>query len=878
MKALRRFLTRLAAFTTGRRDKDRLREELEEHVALQTADNIRSGMSPADARRQAVLKLGGVEAIREGYHDEQGLPVLDSLLQDATFALRQLRKTPLFALAAVASLALGIGVNVAVFTLIERLLLARLPVPNPQELVILADQRGEGPNARFSYPFYTQLRDNDILKGTAARFVIGLTATASGEPTTIRSELVSGNYFNVLGVSTQIGRPLTPEEDRVPGAHPVVVISDGFWRRSFGADPAVLGRTIQLNTRPFTIIGVAPRSFSGTDTGFPTDVWLPMTMQREAGRDFLDEPRTNWVEVFGRLPSSVDREAAAAGLSTYLERHAPGLQQTLSERRLRLIPGDKGSSGVRREVGPALRVLQGLGLLALALACVNVASLLAVRSASREKEIAIRLALGAGRSRLAQQFLTESLILAAAGGAAAIIAAPSAAQWFIAAQSFSVDLGSTPTPLVLLFAIAISALAALFVGQAPILLSRKVGVGHASAAPMAMPPERRLKLHDAIVSVQIGLSLAMLISAALLTQSLRGLSGVDPGFRADNVIVMSLNPAAAGYRGDRLTLFWQNTLEWISVAEGVQAASLARIVPMGQGLERMKVFEPASGTFLDIDSNNVGPRYFTTLGIPVLRGREFDQRDRKGTRDTVIVNERLAAMLWPGADPIGKELRAKGLPGGGSAEVIGLVRDVKYRDLRGEFGPIFYRALLQSTTSDGMTLHVRSAGDPSAMTASIRRMLQSLDDNVPVSGVTTLTEQLSASFAQTRQAAVLAGVFGLLALALSGVGVYGVTALTVSRRTREIGIRMALGAQPSHIVRVVGWRGVMLTAVGLLLGIVGSLAFTRIAAALLYGITARDAATFVSMSALLAAVSAVAFWIPARAATRLDAVAAIRRE
>jgi putative ABC transport system permease protein len=341
---------------------------------------------------------------------------------------------------------------------------------------------------------------------------------------------------------------------------------------------------------------------------------------------------------------------------------------------------------------------------------------------------------------------------------------------------------------------------------------------------------------------------------------------------------MLLNPAAAGYRGDRITVFWENTLERISVAEGVQGASLARIVPMGQGLERMKVFEPASGTFLDIESNNVGPRYFTTMGIPVLRGREFDQRDRKGTRDTVIVNERFAAMMWPGEDPIGKEIRAKGLPGGGSAEVIGVVRDVKYRDLRGEFGPIFYRALLQSSSSDAMTLHVRSAGDPSAMTASLRRVMQSLDDNVPVSGVTTLAERLSASFAQTRQAAVLAGVFGLLALVLSGVGVYGVTALTVRRRTRDIGIRMALGAQPSHIVRVVGGRGVTLTAVGLVLGIFGSLAFTRIAAALLYGITARDAATFASMSALLAAVSAVAFWIPARAATRLDAVAAIRQE
>jgi putative ABC transport system permease protein len=385
-------------------------------------------------------------------------------------------------------------------------------------------------------------------------------------------------------------------------------------------------------------------------------------------------------------------------------------------------------------------------------------------------------------------------------------------------------------------------------------------------------------------------SLAMLISAALLVQSLRGLSSLDPGFRADGLLLMSADPAAAGYNKVRLEQYWRDALDRVSRINGVETVSVGRVVPLAPGRQRQPLYDPISGTFVETDTNFVGPRYFRTLGIPIVRGREFDQRDGKASAPVAIVNERLARMLWPGEEAIGnrirmardrQELQRKGPlepPTAPLLEVVAVVKDVKYRDLRGEAEPVLYRSVFQSGSSDTMTLHVRAAGDGRALAGAIRREVQSLDAAVPLFAIRTLDDELSASFVQTRQAAVLTGGFGVLALLLSGIGVYGVTALAVSRRTQDIGIRMALGAQPRDIVRLIGRRGFMLLVVALGLGLAGSLAFTRIAESLLFGVTASDGPTFAGMSALLALVCLTAIYIPARAATRLDAVTAIRHE
>lgn len=447
--------------------------------------------------------------------------------------------------------------------------------------------------------------------------------------------------------------------------------------------------------------------------------------------------------------------------------------------------------------------------------------------------------------------------------------------------AYSTQLASELTldPRVLVFVVLASVLVGFTVAVVPIVASRQVrltpgsessGTSHARAA-------RRLRAHDAIVALQIAMALSMLISAGLLVQSLRGFNSVDPGFRADNLLLTSLDPRAAGYESNRIDGFWRAALERIMNIQGVQSVSLARTVPLAPGRQRQPWVNPTSGEKVEIDTNFVGPRYFQTLRIPLLSERDFNDDDGRASRAVVIVNERLAQAFWPQQDPIGKGVR---IPEAGTptAEVVGVVRNVKYRDLRGEAGPMFYRPVLQTRSTDPMVLHVRATADPGTLVSPIRQAIQDIDRNVPLFQITTLEEQLAASFAQTRQTALLAGTFGVLTLVLSVIGVYGVTALAVNRRTRDIGIRMALGAQPHHVIQVIGTRVIALIAVGLCLGLLGSFGFTRVTGTLLFGVSTGDAATFASMAALLALMSLLAFFIPVRAATRLDAVAAIRHE
>ena len=457
-----------------------------------------------------------------------------------------------------------------------------------------------------------------------------------------------------------MGRTFTSEDDRTPGAHAVAIISDGFWRRNFASDPSVLGRDLQVNNHSYTIVGVAARGFSGTDVGSPTDIWLPMMMQAQVGRNFLTDARTNWLEMIGRLTSDRSAESAGAELTAFLQRRAPDLMTVFPDRRITLVPGGKGNSGVRRELGPALRLLLALTVLALVLACVNVASLLAVRSAAREKEVAVRLALGAGRSRLARQFLTETLVLAVLGGAAGLLIAPWATRLIIASQPHPLGIDTSLDIRLFLFGLAVSVLTGLFVGQAPILASRKVGLTQAFASASWPRLSSRVTVHDLIVTFQIAMSLTMLISAALLVQSLRSLDSVDPGFRADDVLLISLDPKAAGYDSNRMRGFWRDTLERVSLVPGVESVSLAGTVPLAPGRQRQPWFDEISGREIEIDTNFIGPRYFRTLDIPLLSGREFDERDQQTSRPVVIINERLAKLFWPGQDPIGKSARLAG--------------------------------------------------------------------------------------------------------------------------------------------------------------------------------------------------------------------------
>ena len=802
------------------------------------------------------------------------------MLQDLRHSLRALTRTPGFTIAAVLSLAVGIGANAAMFSLVDLLLLRPLPVSDPESLVFVTDQRSaQQRHPSFSYPFYALLRESPVLEGLVARYKLGLNAEINGHPARISAELVSGNYFSVVGASTQLGRPLTPADDRTPGSHPVIVVSESLWRREFGGDASVLGRTVPINNYPFTIVGVAARDFAGTDIGQPTEVWLPMMMQAQVGRDLLDDGRTNWLGMIGRLRSGMNGDRAAAELTAYVERRKDALPSRVPGAltpRLVLIPGGKGSSAARTELGPALRLLMAMTALALVLACVNVANLLLVRAAAREKEVAVRLALGARRMVLARQVFVETLLLAALGGAAGVVLAPWAAGLFV--RSRSLPLEPTIDARVFLFGLAVSTLTGALVGLAPILSSRKIGLQQVwGTAARNSAVLGRPSLRDLMVVCQIAVSLAMLIGAALLVQSFRGLSSIEPGFRADNLLLIALDPASAGYNVHRIEGFWRDTLERVKRVAGVQTVSLARIVPLAPSRQRQRVLDEKTGEFLELDTNFVGPDYFRTLGVPLLRGREFADDDRRTSRLVVIVNEEMARRFWPGDQAVGKYVRIK-TGEGLDHEVVGVVKDVKYRDLRGDVGPMLYRPVLQTRSTDSMTLHVRVADDPEALVGAIRRELQILDPNVPLFQITTLEAELNGSFAQTRQAALLMSGFGMLALILSALGIYSVTALAVSRQTRNIGIRMALGAEARHIIRVVTRRGMSIVATGLVLGLVASYGFAQLAQALLFGVTAADGLTFAGMSGLLIVVCLIAIYIPARAATRLDPVAAIRYE
>ena len=801
------------------------------------------------------------------------------MLQDLRRSIKSLTRSPGFVIGAVLSLAFGIGANAAIFSVVDVLLLQSLPVSDPQSLVLVSEDSAERTTPTFSYPYYTRLKESGVLDGLASHSQLGLNAEINGHPARISAELVAGNYFDLLGTGAQLGRPLTAADDRVPGGHPVIVISDRFWRHEFRADGAVLGRPILMNNHTFTIIGIAARGFTGTNLAQPTDVWLPMAMQAAVGRDLFADWRTNWLGMIGRLPRRTTRERAAAELNAYLQRHEEVFAARGSDaraRRIALFPGDKGSSSARHELVIALRLLIAMTVLALLAACLNVANLLLARAAARERDIAVRLALGARRITLARQVLIETLLLAVAGGVMGMVAAPWAAGVFVRSRQLPVE--PTLDMRVFLFGLGASVITGLVVGVAPIVASRRIGLaqiwGTESRASVIVG---RLSLRDLVVVSQIAVALALVVGAGLLGKSFNSLSSVDPGFRADNLLLVSLDPASAGYGVDRIDGFWRETLERSRQVLGVQTASLARIVPLSEGRQRQKVFDETTGGFQEIDTNFVGPDYFQTMGIPLRQGREFDIFDRRVSRPVVIVSDTLARAFWPGQDPIGKQLRIK--TGEASThEVVGVVSDVKYRELRGDPGPMLYRPILQTRSTDAMTLHLRAAGDPEALIGTIRRELHMLDANVPLFQITTLEAQLNQAFAQTRQAAVLTSGFGTLALLLSALGIYGVTALTVTRQTRNIGIRMALGAGGSDIMRLVIGRGLLIVAAGLVVGLAGAYGSIQIAGALLFGVTAGDATTFAAASLVLAAICLIAIYIPARTAVNLDPVAALRHD
>ncbi len=806
---------------------------------------------------------------------------MGTLWQDLRYGVRMLWKSPGFAAVAVLSLALGIGANTAMFSVINTTLLRPLPVVEPERLVTL---NGDG----FSYPNYVDYRDRDeAFDGVIAYRYTPLNFGVSGENERIWGYLATGNYFDLLGIRAALGRTFTPEEDRPRGGHPVAVISYGLWQRRFNSDPHVLSQTITLNNHSFNVIGVAPRNFAGTEQLFAPDVWIPIMMQpvAEPGRERLDLRGEGWLQVIARLKPGVtlrQAQAATNNLAAQLAREYPRTNEGMT---VKLFPAGAINPAVHDQAVIFLLFLMAVVGLVLLIACVNVASLMLARALARRKEIAIRLALGAGRTHIVRQLLTESVLVSTLGGALGLILA----LWIIDLIAafrppieFQLALDLHLDHRVLLFTLLVSLATGVAFGLVPALQASRADLVPALKDDLSTQGHRRSRARSALVTTQIALSLVLLIGAALFVRSLQHAQMMSPGFDPQHVVAASFDLSLQGYDEARGQGLQRQLIERIESQPGVESASLTNLLPLSLGSSYTGIYIEGMPPKSNAERPSmlysiIAPRYFATMGIPLVAGRDFGERDKKGAPNVYIINETMARRFWPNESAVGKRLSFEG-PQGPWHEIIGVAKDGKYRTLGENPQPFLYMPLLQHYDGQS-TLLVRLKGNnaPAAIDL-VRREVRTIDDKLPLYDIKTLREHMGLALFPARVAATLLGVFGLLALLLAAIGVYGVMAYSVSQRTREIGIRIALGAQTDDVLKLVVKQGMILALIGIALGLAGALALARVMSNLLYGVSATDPTTFIGVSLLLAGIALVACLIPARRATKVDPMAALHYE
>jgi len=897
MKALRRFFTRLFNSAARRERDERIREEIEEHIAFQTAENLRAGLSPVEARRQAMLKFGGVEAMKEDYRAERGLLLIENLVQDVRFAIRSLSRTPGLTAFIAITLALGIGMTSATFSMLDALVFRPYPVPHPDNVVTLVSTTHDTSFDDFSYREYLDIRDKtksyDGVIAYADMEAVGFSAEPGTTPRVRGGMMVSGNYFHVLGVEPRLGRGFRKEEDQMPGRDAVVVLGPDFWKHEFASDPSVLGRTVRLNGKEFTVIGVAPETFPGMLTFGRPDFYMPLAMagvfSTNLQKNFLEDRDDRELNVKARLKAGTTLQEARNELATLaknFETEYPNVNRNrgasvYTQFETRTVEDTNWKFGV---------IFLILALAVLLVACTNVAGLLLSRARARTREIAVRLAIGAGRFRLIRLLLTESLILAALGGLGGITVGYGVVEWFQSKQSivFLTDLPmAVPFHLdkrVLFVSLALSALSALLCGLAPALQSTRTDlVRGLKSAEVDVPGRKRLWGRNALVVAQVSTSLMLLTASFLMARSFQHSLLDGTGFKKDHLLLVGFDPRLVQYDAAKTKQFYKLLTERARELPGVQSEALTQNVPLGQdafdgmafvpeGIQMPSEWENFNSTVDTVDEG-----YFETMGVPILRGRGFLTSDTANAPRVAVVNEQFAKHYWPGGDAVGKYIRLDSRTGP-LVEIVGIAQTIKYQSTSERPMDFVYLPLAQHPIAR-MLLMLRTNGDPLQLIQPVKDVARALDPNLPMLQTRTYEDlYLNQAVKGPGIAIQLVGAMGAVGLLLAIAGLYGLVAYNVSRRTHEIGIRMALGAASSDVLRMVMGKGLVLVGIGTAIGLAMSFAVEQLMNSMLFDSGRVDLVAYVVVVPSLFLVTVLAAYVPARRASRIAPTQALRYE
>jgi macrolide transport system ATP-binding/permease protein len=810
---------------------------------------------------------------------------VSTLIADVRYSIRSLLKNPGLTAAAVLSLGLGIGANTTIFTWVQAVLFRPIPLAaDPGTIRIAAMENREGQSRSWSYPNFQDFRDRATLVEVVGQDDQTLSIAVDDTAERTWGGLVSGNFFQVMGLRAAAGRLFTPQDDVTPGGHPVAVISYAYWQRRFRGDTSIVGKQVTINNTPMTVIGVAPEGFIGSFLGIASSAWVPMAMQKEMmGGDRLAQRGNGWMQSIVRLKpgvSDAQAQAEAASIMAQLEREHP---QFNDGRRLRIVQTWEAPFGAATVLTPVLAVLTILVALVLVIACANVANLLLSKAVGRRREVAVRLSLGASRTRLVRQLLTESLLLSLVAGVAGVVMA----YWtmdvimaFVPPVDLPLDLGLRMDGMTLVFAIAVSAITGVLFGLAPALQASSPHTINALKEEGRSGSGGRTsgRLRSALVVSQVAVCLVLLVGATLFLRSFIAAQTLSPGFDADRLVTASMDMFPSGYTGERHREFQRRTLEAVQALPGVESAAFGSRIPIGFGGNNSTAvsidgYQPRENEEVVINYSTVSAGYFETMGIAIRAGREYTDADTATSPRTIVINEAMARRYWPDGNALGKIVRF----GPNASEVIGVVADAKYGSINERPLPQLFVPMARSEVST-LRLFVRTS-DPGPLVAEVRNAIRALDPNLPIYDARTLTEHMQGAVFAQRMAANLLGAMGVLALLLAAIGLYGVMAYAVSQRTQEMGIRLALGASPASLLNMIVGQGMKLTTIGLLIGLALALAaFGSIGAVrtLLPGISPLDPITFVAVPLLLAAIACLASWFPARRAGRVDPLVALR--